>query len=58
VRVEHQGEHRELVRALEEAGFRTLRNHLAMRCKVSNWMTQRPPRPANKDPIHSEHQRH
>jgi ribosomal protein S18 acetylase RimI-like enzyme len=34
VRVEHQGEHRELVQALEEAGFRTLRNHLAMRCKV------------------------
>jgi GNAT superfamily N-acetyltransferase len=35
VRVEHQGEHRELVQALEAAGFRVLRNHLAMRYKIS-----------------------
>lgn len=35
-RVEHQGEHRELVQALEAAGFRVLRNHLAMRCQIGN----------------------
>jgi ribosomal protein S18 acetylase RimI-like enzyme len=34
VRVEHQGEHRELVQALEAVGFRVLRNHLAMRYKI------------------------
>lgn len=34
VRVEHQGEHRELIQALETAGFRVLRNHLAMRYKI------------------------
>jgi hypothetical protein len=34
VRVEHQGEHRELVQALEAVGFRVLRNHLAMRYKM------------------------
>lgn len=35
VRVEHQGEHRELVQALEAAGFRVVRNHLAMRYKIA-----------------------
>ena len=35
VRVEHQGEHRELVQALEAAGFRMVRNHLAMRQKLN-----------------------
>lgn len=35
VRVEHQGEHRELVQALEAAGFRVMRNHLAMRYKIA-----------------------
>lgn len=35
VRVEHQGEHRELVQALEAAGFRMVRNHLAMRFKLT-----------------------
>ncbi len=35
VRVEHQGEHRELIQALEGVGFRVLRNHLAMRYKVT-----------------------
>ncbi len=35
VRIEHQGEHRELVQALEAAGFRMVRNHLAMRYKIS-----------------------
>jgi hypothetical protein len=35
VRVEHQGEHCELVQALEAVGFRVLRNHLAMRYKIS-----------------------
>jgi ribosomal protein S18 acetylase RimI-like enzyme len=35
VRIEHQGEHRELVQTLEAAGFRILRNHLAMRYKVN-----------------------
>jgi ribosomal protein S18 acetylase RimI-like enzyme len=34
VRVEHQGEHRELISALEQAGFRVVRNHLAMRRKI------------------------
>lgn len=36
VRVEHQGEHRELIQALETAGFRVLRNHLAMRYKIGS----------------------
>ncbi len=36
VRVQHQGEHRELIQALEAAGFRIVRNHLAMRCKIGN----------------------
>ena len=36
VRVEHQGEHRELMLALEQAGFRVLRNHLAMRRKIGD----------------------
>lgn len=31
VKVEHQGEHHELIAALQEAGFRVARNHLAMR---------------------------
>lgn len=35
VRVEHQGEHSELVQALEAVGFRVLRNHLAMRHKIA-----------------------
>jgi len=35
VRVDLQGEHRELVQALEAAGFRTVRNHLAMRFKLT-----------------------
>jgi hypothetical protein len=35
VRVEHQGEHRELIWALEAVGFRVLRNHLAMRFKIT-----------------------
>jgi ribosomal protein S18 acetylase RimI-like enzyme len=35
VRVEHQGEHRELVQALEASGFRVMRNHLAMRYKIA-----------------------
>ncbi|HSN76857.1 MAG TPA: GNAT family N-acetyltransferase [Anaerolineae bacterium] len=35
VRVEHQGEHRELVQVLEAIGFRVLRNHLAMRYKIT-----------------------
>jgi ribosomal protein S18 acetylase RimI-like enzyme len=35
VRVEHQGEHGELVEALQAAGFRMVRDHLAMRYKVA-----------------------
>ncbi len=35
VRVEHQGEHRALIEALEAAGFRTVRNHMAMRFKLA-----------------------
>lgn len=35
VRVEHQGEHRDLIAALEAAGFRAVRNHLAMRYKLN-----------------------
>ena len=36
VRVEHQGEHRELMLVLEQAGFKVLRNHLAMRRKIGD----------------------
>lgn len=35
VRVEHQGEHQELVQELQQVGFRVVRNHLAMRRKTS-----------------------
>lgn len=35
IRVEHQGEHCELVEALEAVGFRVVRNHLAMRYKIN-----------------------
>lgn len=35
VRVDHQGEHTEMMAALERAGFRVVRNHLAMRRKIS-----------------------
>lgn len=34
VRVDHQGEHLELMSALQDAGFRMVRNHLAMRRRV------------------------
>jgi hypothetical protein len=36
VRVEHQGEHAELMAALNQVGFRVVRNHLAMRRKMSD----------------------
>jgi ribosomal protein S18 acetylase RimI-like enzyme len=35
VRVEHQGEHHQLIEALQEAGFQLQRNHLAMRKQVT-----------------------
>lgn len=35
IRVEHQGEHREMVDALQQTGFRLVRNHLSMRKKLN-----------------------
>lgn len=34
IRVEHQGEHREMIDGLQKAGFRLIRNHLSMRQKL------------------------
>lgn len=35
IRVEHQGEHREMIEGLQQAGFRLVRNHLSMRRKLN-----------------------
>lgn len=35
IRVEHQGEHREMIDGLRQAGFRLIRNHLSMRLKLN-----------------------
>lgn len=35
IRVEHQGEHRQMIEALQQAGFRLIRNHLSMRLKLN-----------------------
>lgn len=35
IRVEHQGEHRQMIEALQQAGFRLVRDHLAMRQKLN-----------------------
>ena len=35
IRVEHPGEHREMIDALQQAGFRLVRNHLSMRQKLN-----------------------
>lgn len=36
IRVEHSGEHQEMLEALQEAGFGVIRDHLSMRKKISS----------------------